>query len=110
MVSELIDEEKREWCLDAIHGKIGDKEAKRILTIPLWEESTVDVLYWPKEKDGQYTVRSGYKELRAGFCFPIDLLPHPHTMLILGCVKSYVNSRFLLELSTSFGGSERPSR
>lgn len=62
-VSQLIDQENRIWKEELISSLFSNKEVEAIKCIPLSKTRCEVCQVWRGEKIGQYTVRSGYKEL-----------------------------------------------
>ena len=63
MVSGLIDHDSRDWNYHLIDASFAPVEASLIKAIPLSALPQKDLLYWPLERFGDYTVKSGYKML-----------------------------------------------
>ncbi|XP_021834215.1 uncharacterized protein LOC110774005 [Prunus avium] len=59
-VNELIDRDLRDWNLAGISNVIEPSVAKLIRAIPLCNLTREDSLIWPWNKDGTFSVRSGY--------------------------------------------------
>jgi hypothetical protein len=53
----------KQWDGEKIKYLFSDHEAKRILVVPLLNVVTEDKLVWCEERDGIYSVRSGYRKL-----------------------------------------------
>jgi hypothetical protein len=51
------------WDGEKIKSLFSDQEAKNILVVPLLNVVTEDKLVWCEERDGIYSVRSGYRKL-----------------------------------------------
>ncbi|KAL6269605.1 hypothetical protein ACE6H2_026516 [Prunus campanulata] len=62
-VETIIDWNSRSWKLDLIRPLLLTKEAFAIQRIPIGRSSKVDHLVWPDEKNGKYSVRSGYHNI-----------------------------------------------
>ena len=63
-VSNLIDQMNRTWKED-MHDRIFyDFEAATIKNIPMCRSIQEDVLLWPFNPDGEYSVKSGYRFLQ----------------------------------------------
>lgn len=60
LVSELINEESREWKQQLIHQLYEERVAKEILAVPLSHQPQPDMLIWTGNRTGQYSVKSGY--------------------------------------------------
>ena len=63
MVSDLIDLMYKMWNEDAIDRTFFAFEATAIKNIPLCRSIQDDVLLWPFNSDGVYTVKSKYRFL-----------------------------------------------
>ncbi|CAL8152383.1 unnamed protein product [Prunus armeniaca] len=59
-VNDLIDRDLREWNLASISNVIEPDVANLIRAIPLCNLTREDTLIWPWNKDGFFSVRSGY--------------------------------------------------
>ncbi|XP_021721052.1 uncharacterized protein LOC110688593 [Chenopodium quinoa] len=59
-VSDIIDGEKREWCLDVINNNFNERDRQIILAIPISEADQEDELCWAFSMTGHYTVKSTY--------------------------------------------------
>ncbi|KAL0003476.1 hypothetical protein SO802_017257 [Lithocarpus litseifolius] len=64
MVADLIDRESHCWNAARVDAIFLPFEANAIKAIPLSLRDTPDWLYWPKNRNGAYSVKSGYKLLR----------------------------------------------
>ena len=64
-VADLIDHKLHCWNSELVGDIFLPLEAKVILAIPLSLIDTPDRLFWPMNRSGVYTVKSGYKLLRA---------------------------------------------
>lgn len=64
LVRELIDPVCRKWRVNAIDRVFYGFEASIIKNIPLCRFIQDDVLIWPFNPDGEYSVKSGYKFLQ----------------------------------------------
>ena len=64
-VADLMDHELHYWNSDLVNNIFLPSEAKMILAIPLSLMDTPDRLFWPMNSSGVYSVKSGYKLLRA---------------------------------------------
>ncbi|XP_030948949.1 uncharacterized protein LOC115972854 [Quercus lobata] len=62
-VSILIDHDNCCWREDVIDSSFSPHEAALIKAIPLSLDNCVDMLFWPKNSNGLYSVKSGYKLL-----------------------------------------------
>lgn len=67
MVVDLFDVHEGNWNEEVVHNTFNEKEAQRILCIPLLSNGSDDKLRWCPDKFGEYTVRSGYQLLLRGF-------------------------------------------
>ena len=63
-VSDLIDPMNRMWKEDMLDRIFYDFEATTIKNIPLCHSFQEDVLLWPFNPDGEYSVKSGYRFLQ----------------------------------------------
>ena len=63
-VSDLIDPMNRTWKEDMLDRIFYDFEAATIKNIPLCHSFQEDVLLWPFNPDGEYSVKSGYRFLQ----------------------------------------------
>ena len=59
-VSELIDQEQREWRREFIMANFHCDDADAICRIPLSRRSVMDSIVWLHNKKGVYSVKSGY--------------------------------------------------
>jgi hypothetical protein len=64
-VSDLIDNQSREWKEEAIKQIFYPMEAKQICTMPLPNYNQEDFISWQGTKDGNYSVKSGYQAILA---------------------------------------------
>ena len=62
-VSSLIDVETGEWNGQLIDQLISPWLAQRIKAIPLCQTLQEDCIVWPRSKDGNYSVKTGYQVL-----------------------------------------------
>ncbi|GMI73050.1 hypothetical protein HRI_000974300 [Hibiscus trionum] len=62
-VSELIDNGSMTWKEDMIRGLFSPQDARKILSIPLSSSNVLDSKVWCGERNGVYSVRSGYRLL-----------------------------------------------
>ena len=62
-VGDFIDQENRIWKEDLIDRVFYDFEASTIKNIPLCRSLQDDILIWPFNPDGVYSVKSGYRFL-----------------------------------------------
>nr|POE70420.1 putative disease resistance protein rga3 [Quercus suber] len=62
-VDILIDPSSRQWNEEMLYGLFNTEEAELIKTIPLSNEASEDVLFWPHSSNGQYSCKSGYRFL-----------------------------------------------
>ena len=63
-VGDLIDQENRTWKEELIDRTFYDFEASTIKSIPLCQSLQEDVLIWPFNPGGVYSVKSGYRFLQ----------------------------------------------
>ena len=64
LVRDLMDLVYRNWREDVIDGMFYEFEASIIKNIPLCQSIQDDVLIWPFNPDGEYSVKSEYKFLQ----------------------------------------------
>lgn len=62
-VSSLIDEDLWCWKVDVIDQMFLPFEANMVKAIPLGLNRTSDTIFWPKTRNGMYSVQTGYKLL-----------------------------------------------
>jgi len=60
-VSDLIAVEERVWDIDKIESLFLDDTVQTILDTPLFREVQNDRIAWMMERNGRYTVKTGYK-------------------------------------------------
>jgi hypothetical protein len=60
-VSDLMADEERVWDIDKIESLFSDDMVQAILDTPLFAEFHNDRIAWMMERNGRYTVMSGYK-------------------------------------------------
>lgn len=60
MVEHLIDQETREWDRQMVYTIFFPFEAEQIRRIPLARRVSEDVMFWPWEKNQQFSVRFAY--------------------------------------------------
>ncbi|KAL2892810.1 hypothetical protein RDABS01_008719 [Bienertia sinuspersici] len=73
-VADLIDYEAGAWNKEVIWSIFNEEEARAILAIPLSASHPSDSLFWWPNKNGEYTVKSGYWLAKQGNQMPrIDL-------------------------------------
>ncbi|KAJ1393859.1 hypothetical protein SESBI_34622 [Sesbania bispinosa] len=63
-VQELILEEGRMWDVPKIRNLFPMDWCKQVLQTPISLTADLDSLCWPHSKQGDYTVKSGYKVLK----------------------------------------------
>lgn len=59
-VSDLIDRDLQWWDRGFIERNFHSKDAAAILRIPLSRRQIADSIFWLRNKNGVYSVRSGY--------------------------------------------------
>jgi hypothetical protein len=59
-VSDLIIDEERVWDIDKIESLFSNEMVQAILDTPLFAEVQNDRIVWMLERNGRYTVKSGY--------------------------------------------------
>ncbi|KAH0992419.1 hypothetical protein GBA52_003902 [Prunus armeniaca] len=64
-VETLIDWDSKSWNLTPIQASITDEEKLAIQLIPIGNGKEEDRLVWPGEKNGRFSVRSGYHCIHA---------------------------------------------
>ena len=62
-VNSLIDQETMEWNEQLIDQNIAPYLAQRIKAIPLCKTPQADCIVWPRSRDGNYSVKTGYQLL-----------------------------------------------
>ena len=60
-VSDLIVDEERVWDIDKLESLFPDDMVQAILDTPLFAEVQNDKIVWMMERNGRYTVKTGYK-------------------------------------------------
>jgi hypothetical protein len=60
-VSDLIATEERVWDINKIESLFPDDMVQAILDTPLFAEVQNDKIAWIMERNGRYTVKTGYK-------------------------------------------------
>jgi len=63
-VTELINKQTLSWKEDIVQNTFEDRIANEILAIPIPSTSEKDKLIWTETISGNYTVKSGYNQLR----------------------------------------------
>jgi hypothetical protein len=63
LVKDLIDPSTNQWNHQLINQTFLPFEANQIFQIPLVDRNSTDELAWAGEKDGRYTVKSGYRAI-----------------------------------------------
>ncbi|PPD69152.1 hypothetical protein GOBAR_DD33968 [Gossypium barbadense] len=63
-VAEIINKETGEWDLTSVENWLNEEEKNAILKIPIGDQEEDDRLVWPYNSAGEYTARSGCKQLR----------------------------------------------
>ncbi|KAK9985759.1 hypothetical protein SO802_030710 [Lithocarpus litseifolius] len=76
-VSALIDNERHCWAQETINANFLPSEASLIKAIPLSFDDCRDVITWPLNCDGVYSVRSGYHLL---LDMALNELPRPSNL------------------------------
>ncbi|TYG79677.1 hypothetical protein ES288_D02G157800v1 [Gossypium darwinii] len=61
LVEDFVDPNTRIWKIDTILNTFSERDAERILKIPLPRCLNNDHIAWRGEASGEYSVRSGYK-------------------------------------------------
>ena len=62
-VSSLINQTTMEWNEELIDFKVAPYMAQQIKAIPLCKSVMRDCLVWPRTRDGNYSVKTGYQLL-----------------------------------------------
>ena len=62
-VTSLIDKETMEWNEQLIDQNIAPYLAQRIKAIPFCKMPQTDCIVWPRSRDGNYSVKTGYQLL-----------------------------------------------
>ncbi|OMP12130.1 reverse transcriptase [Corchorus capsularis] len=60
MVSELIDKENVIWRTELIEDRVFERTVQAIQNMPINEEGGQDRLIWPADRNGEYSVKTGY--------------------------------------------------
>ncbi|OMP10786.1 hypothetical protein COLO4_04272 [Corchorus olitorius] len=63
-VSEILDRENGVWNLESIRNFIPTDVYQAIQRIPIGQTTENDEIIWPVNKDGNYTVKSGYHVMK----------------------------------------------
>lgn len=63
-VSTIINPISLDWNLDNIRHMISEHDVRRILSLPLGDGNEGDRLIWPHNKNGEYSVKSGYNLIK----------------------------------------------
>ena len=63
IVSSLIDQTTMEWNGQLIDQKISPYLAQRIKAIPLCKMPQANCTVWPRSRDGNYSIKTGYQLL-----------------------------------------------
>ena len=63
-MADLIDWRSKLWDREFIEANFHMEDAKAILSMPLSHRNAADLLMWLHSKNGEYTVRSGYRIVR----------------------------------------------
>jgi hypothetical protein len=61
-VSDLITDDDRVWDIDKIESLFPNDMVQAILDTPLFSEIQNDRITWMMERNGRYTVKTGYKQ------------------------------------------------
>lgn len=64
-VSSIICGPSRTWDIDFLKPFISDEECKAIIDTSIGDQMRSDRLVWPENKNGVYTVRSGYHQVHS---------------------------------------------
>ena len=62
-VSSLINQSTREWNVQQIDLLVAPFMAQKIKAIPLCNSLWSDCIVWPRTRDGEYSVKTGYQLL-----------------------------------------------
>ena len=62
-VSSFINQITKEWDVQQIDLKIAPFMAQKIKAIPLCKSMLRDCIVWPRTRDGEYSVKTGYQLL-----------------------------------------------
>ncbi|CAK8560664.1 unnamed protein product [Lathyrus sativus] len=60
-VNDLLLHNSKQWDTQAIHALFDHAVTSEIMKVPLLGEVTEDGIIWKEEKNGEYSVRSGYR-------------------------------------------------
>lgn len=60
MVGDLMDQDTMQWRTDFIRSSFTHTSAEAILALPLCIWGCIDTLFWWYNRDGRYSVQSGY--------------------------------------------------
>jgi hypothetical protein len=62
-VQHLLLPNIKRWDIEKLNSLFSEEEVNRICVVPLLELVGEDKLIWDEEKDGLYSVRSGYRRI-----------------------------------------------
>lgn len=62
------------WNKGLIYSLVNEDQAQRIISIPIFETSTEDLLVWKYEGSGEYSVKSGYRVLATDYLQNINYI------------------------------------
>ncbi|XP_020424514.1 uncharacterized protein LOC18771072 [Prunus persica] len=75
MVSTIINPISMQWNLSSICDAISDRDLEIFLTLPLGDGSESDRVIWPLNRNGDYSVKSGYHLIHSGDSSNVHLCP-----------------------------------
>jgi ribonuclease HI len=62
-IQDLMLPSMKQWDLDKVNLLFSEEMASKVLSVPLLDLVQEDKLIWDEEKDGVYSVKSGYRKL-----------------------------------------------
>lgn len=75
MVSTISNPISMQWNLSSICDAISDRDLEIFLTLPLGDGSESDRVIWPLNRNGDYSVKSGYHLIHSGDSSNVHLRP-----------------------------------
>ncbi|XWS28402.1 hypothetical protein CRYUN_Cryun25bG0065700 [Craigia yunnanensis] len=72
-VSDLIDDNTKEWKVEALDSLFDTEVSSQICSIPISRGGRADVLVWMQEGNGIYSVKSGYRFFVMTLCHRIRM-------------------------------------
>ncbi|XP_057459002.1 uncharacterized protein LOC130749647 [Lotus japonicus] len=64
-VASFMDQTTKSWKMEQVNTTLPQNKALKVLQTPISWSSEKDYLIWPLTKDGEYSVKSGYKQAHA---------------------------------------------